>query len=116
MCNSCECLGTSRLHEKHESKFSFVSRIKFIRSKLSNFSAHVYGVADSVSLPAADCRRRVQRSIPCWERPTAVGGHMWIHGSPGSLDGAVEAAIVYEVALLFKTQLLSRVRLTFTAS
>ena len=28
-------------HEWHESKFSFVSRIEFIRSKLSNFSAHV---------------------------------------------------------------------------
>ena len=27
----------------HESKFPFVSRIEFIRSKLSNFSAHVYG-------------------------------------------------------------------------
>ena len=44
-CNSCKRLGTSRLHELHESKFPFVSRIEFIRSKLSNFSAHVYGVA-----------------------------------------------------------------------
>ena len=35
---------TSRLHELHESKFPFVSRIEFIRSKLSIFSAHVYGV------------------------------------------------------------------------
>ena len=43
-CNSCKRLGTSRLHELHESKFTFVSRIEFIRSKLSNFSAHVYGV------------------------------------------------------------------------
>ena len=40
-------LGTSRLHELHESKFSFVSRIEFIRSKLSNFSAHVSGVIDT---------------------------------------------------------------------
>ena len=40
-CNSCKRLGTSRLHELHESKFPFVSRIEFIRSKLSNFSAHV---------------------------------------------------------------------------
>ena len=31
----------------HESKFPFVSRIEFIRSKLSNFSAHVYGVYNS---------------------------------------------------------------------
>ena len=37
-------LVSSRLHEFHESKFPFVSRIEFIRSKLSNFSAHVYGV------------------------------------------------------------------------
>ena len=41
-CNSSKRLGTSRLHELHESKFPFVSRIEFIRSKLSNFSAHVY--------------------------------------------------------------------------
>ena len=45
-CNSCKRLGTSRLHELHESKFPFVSRIEFIRSKLSNFSAHVSGVTD----------------------------------------------------------------------
>ena len=37
-------VGTNRLHELHESKFPFVSGIEFIRSKLSNFSAHVYGV------------------------------------------------------------------------
>ena len=37
-------LGTSRLHELRESKFPFVSRIEFIRSQLSNFSAHVYGL------------------------------------------------------------------------
>ena len=45
-CNSCKRLVPSRLHELHESKFPFVSRIEFIRSKLSNFSAHVYGIAD----------------------------------------------------------------------
>ena len=43
-CNSCKRLGTSRLRELNESKFPFVSRIEFIRSHLSNFSAHVYGV------------------------------------------------------------------------
>ena len=48
-CNSCKRLGTSRLHELHESKFPFVSRIEFIRSKLSNFSAHVSGVTVSVT-------------------------------------------------------------------
>ena len=41
-CNSCKRLVPSRLHELHE-KNLFVSRIEFIRSKLSNFSAHVYG-------------------------------------------------------------------------
>ena len=46
-CNSCKRLGTSRLHELHESKFAFVSRIEFIRSKLSNFSAHVSGVSQT---------------------------------------------------------------------
>ena len=43
-CNSCKRLVPSRLHELHEPKFPFVSRIQFIRSKLSYFSAHVYGV------------------------------------------------------------------------
>ena len=42
-CNSCKRLETSRLHELHESKFLFVTRIEFIRSKLSNFSAHLFG-------------------------------------------------------------------------
>ena len=44
-CNLCKRLGTSRLHELLESKFPFVSRIAFIRSKLANFSAHVSGVS-----------------------------------------------------------------------
>ena len=37
-------IRTSRLRELHESKFRFVSRVEFIRSKLANFSAHVSGV------------------------------------------------------------------------
>ena len=45
-CNSCKRLVPSRLHVLHESEFPFVSRIEFIRSKLSNFSAHVSGVID----------------------------------------------------------------------
>ena len=39
--NSCKRLVSIRLHELHVSKFPFVSRIEFIRSKLSIFSAHV---------------------------------------------------------------------------
>ena len=41
-------LVPSRLHKFYESKFPFVSRIEFIRSKLSNFSAHVYGVSERI--------------------------------------------------------------------
>ena len=36
-CNSCKRMVPSRLHELLESKFPFVTRIEFIRSKLSNF-------------------------------------------------------------------------------
>ena len=57
-CNSCKRLVPSRLHELHESKCPFVSRIEFIRSKLSNFSAHVSGVALSL---ARDTRPRQGR-------------------------------------------------------
>ena len=46
-CNSYKRLGTSCLHELHESKFPFVTRIEFIRSKLSKFSAYVSGVTGS---------------------------------------------------------------------
>ena len=53
--NSCKRLVPSRLHELHESKFPFVSRIEFIRSKLSNFSAHVSGISDE----HAECRARL---------------------------------------------------------
>ena len=47
-CKSCKRLGTSRLHELHESKFPFVARTEIIRSKLSNFSSHISGVAVNV--------------------------------------------------------------------
>ena len=43
--NSSKRLVPIRLRELHELKFSFVLRVEFIRSKLSNFSAHVSGVA-----------------------------------------------------------------------
>ena len=38
-CNTCKRLVHSRLHELHEFKLPFVSRIEFIRSELSNCSA-----------------------------------------------------------------------------
>ena len=83
-CNSCKRLGTGRLHELHESKLPFVSRIEFIRSKLSNFSAHVYGVtdalpatylpserlyADSAGRPGIRCRPR-HAAVPTVQLPS----------------------------------------------
>ena len=44
--NGWKRLVPSRLYKLHDSKFPFVSRIEFIRSKHFNFSAHVSGVAD----------------------------------------------------------------------
>ena len=38
--------GWDQPFELYESKFPFVSRIEFISSKLSHFSAHVYGVTE----------------------------------------------------------------------
>ena len=46
----------SRLYELDESKFPFVSRIEFIRSKLSFFSAHVAGFSGG-GRSAPPCRR-----------------------------------------------------------
>ena len=60
-CNSCKRLVPSRLHALHESKFPFVSRIEFIRSKLSNFSAHV-SRAINASGPSLYNWRRSARS------------------------------------------------------
>ena len=36
-------LVLSRLHELHQSKFPFIYRVEFVRSKLPNLSAHVSG-------------------------------------------------------------------------
>ena len=46
-CSSCKRLVSSYLHELHVLKISVVSRIEFIRSKLSNLSAHVSGVTEA---------------------------------------------------------------------
>ena len=45
-CNSCKRLVARRLHGLQESKFAFVTSIEIIRSKPSNFSAHVSGDGD----------------------------------------------------------------------
>ena len=49
-CNTCKRLVHSRLHELHEFKLPFVSRIEFIRSELSNCSAHVSGVCNRTTI------------------------------------------------------------------
>ena len=62
-CNSCKRLVPSRLHELHESEFPFVSRIEFIRSKVSNFSAHVYGITTGIT-PTSALRRATSAQDP----------------------------------------------------
>ena len=53
-CNSCKRLVPSRLHELYESKLLFISRIEFIRSKISNLSAHVSGVSGEADVRSRD--------------------------------------------------------------
>ena len=83
-CNSCKRLVPSRLHELHESKLQFVSRIEFIRSKLSNFSAHVSGVIISSLERPAFSRLPLLPSLP-------PSGHLCSRyaavGSPSQLCG-----------------------------
>ena len=69
-CNSCKRLVLSRLHELHESKFPFVSRIEFIRSKLSNFSAHVSGVIGA-------CRRSRHRAANSQRLRPGLSNFVW---------------------------------------
>ena len=69
-CNSCKRLVPSRLHELHESKFPFVSRIEFIRSKLSNVSAHVYGAC--VFFPSSADSSCFLRLLPPIRRVTGA--------------------------------------------
>ena len=68
-CNSCKRLGTSRLHELHESKFPFVSRIEFIRSKLSIFSAHVYWSLLWPPVNVSDLMNCPSRAVAAAARP-----------------------------------------------
>ena len=64
--NSCKRLEASRLQELHESKFPFVSRIEFIRSKLSNFSAHHFGMHFAGYRLFTDCRIGCRSDSCCW--------------------------------------------------
>ena len=76
-CNSCKRLVLSRLRELHESKFPFVSRIEFIRSKLSNLSVHVSGVIETwpanahQAAPLSAPKRAVIMSL-CKRRGAAI--------------------------------------------
>ena len=93
-CSSCKRLVPSRLHELHESKFPFVSRIEFIRSKLSNFSAHVYGATDGWSA-------RVPSPPGGAHRPSAGDGRGDISRPAGQINrrdtdpGAARHAVIY---------------------
>ena len=86
-CDSCKRLVPSRLHESHESKLPFVSRIKFIRSKLSIFSAHVSGVCKPLTSVAAVWMPRCLGVVtvpvlfmPGWSLATVCnsGGRSWL--------------------------------------
>ena len=61
---SFERINTSRLHELHESKLPFVSRITFIRSKLSIFSAHVSDISYHCRVTLAPAALRLAASAP----------------------------------------------------
>ena len=68
-------LVPSRLHELHESKFPFVTRVEFIRSKLSNFYAHVSGVTVDIHCippppPSQPHHNRTSLPAACVRRPS----------------------------------------------
>ena len=52
----------------HESKLSFVSGIEFIRSILSDFSAHVFGVTFSVVKSCPVCHPPGYDTVNCQSR------------------------------------------------
>ena len=54
------------MHELRESKFPFVSRIEFFRSKLSNLSAHVSGISGQAALMSQ------QFHVGCHRAPAAA--------------------------------------------
>ena len=73
-CNSCKWLGTSRLHDLHQSKFSFVTRIEFIRSIFllmypgpmpAGADGRLHAVKGSVWRPAPDPTHQTDIRIPC---------------------------------------------------
>ena len=79
-CNSCKRLVPSRLQELHESKFPFVSRIKFIRSILPNFSAHVSQVT---------VRRHLSSSCDAQDEHLSPADGRYKRGRAGSVGSTV---------------------------
>ena len=63
----------------HESKFPFVSRIEFIRSKLSNFSPHVSGVIDSMTTRNSPVSRGLTDSVPRRGYPDHTSGSLYLY-------------------------------------
>ena len=94
--SSCNRLGISLSLELYQSKLPLLSRIKFIRFRLSTCSAHVAGVADQPPRPccaAGDDQRRFSRVVTAY---AAAGRRTGRHrhtggGNAEALTGGVTA-------------------------
>ena len=91
--NSCKRLGTSCLHELHESKFLLVTRIEFI---VRNFGIFLLMYPGSLSLTVSPDgvdppRGRVESAVGRWDRDR------WSISAPAS-DTACEHRLVWSLA------------------
>ena len=68
-CNPYNIWYLALLHELHESKFPLVSHIEFIRSKLSNYYAHVPGV----HVTRSHCHQPARRAVSGTQSSPARG-------------------------------------------
>ena len=66
-------LVPSRLHELHESKFSFASRIELNRSKLSIFLLMYLGSLSGIT-DAAQHKQRAREVTALWSQRSGGGG------------------------------------------
>ena len=87
--------GSSRLNGPHESKLPLVSRIKFFRSKLTLFSAHVTGV--TVGADRLLCGR------------TVAGGSVEREGHEGAEAGASDLMFLQTEAELDEEEWMFRI-------
>ena len=69
---SCKRLVPNCSHELHESKLLFVSSTEFIRSKLPNFSAHLWLISDD-QIDSSDMNRSGHCLTPPPPPPHATG-------------------------------------------